>query len=466
MSNQNNIVLKSGMWYTISNFLLRGIGFITTPIFTRLLTQEEFGSFSNFSSWVSILTIVVTLNVEATLISARYEYEDKLDEYILSVLSLSILSTSIWWLCANVFSAQATELLDMNSTYMNAIFVYLLVVPAINLFQSRERFFYRYKMSVAISMILSVGTALFSVLLVVIMTNRLTGRIFGMVIPSLLIGFILIMYFWVKGKRIRVCYWKSAIKIVLPFIPHLLSLTILNMMDRIMITKICGERETALYSLGYTVATIITILLTSLNGAFAPWLGEKLAKKEHTEIRKVSKGYILLFTYFAVGLMLIAPEVLLILGGESYTDAKWIMIPISFGCVCQFIYTLFVNVEQFEKKTVGMAFASMSAALLNFGLNAWLIPIFGYVAASYTTLIGYLWLLLVHMYLVYRLGLGKVYSYRFIAVVVAVVAGVALLINALYTMDLLRYAVLVAYIAATLVVVMKNKEKIMKLVKR
>lgn len=466
MSNQSNIVLKSGIWYTISNFLLRGIGFITTPIFTRLLTQEEFGAFSNYSSWVSILTIIVTLNVEATLISARYEYEDKLDEYILSVLSLSILSTAAWWLCANVFSAQAMDLFNMDSMYMNSMFVYLITLPAINLFQSRERFFFKYKMSVALSMILSIGTSLFSVLLVVSMSNRLSGRVFGMVIPSAIIGLILSAYFLLKGKRISTKYWKSALKIVLPFIPHLLSLTVLNMMDRIMITKICGERENALYSLGYTVATIITILLSSLNGAFAPWLGEKLAKKEYKEIRKVSKGYILLFTYFAIGLMLIAPEVLLILGGESYSDAKWIMIPISLGCVCQFIYTLFVNVEQFEKKTVGMAFASMSAALLNLVLNAWLIPIFGYVAASYTTLVGYLWLLAVHMYLVYRLKLNQIYSYRFIAFVILVAVIISLFINLLYTINILRYFVLGMFIVATLAVLIVSRDKINNMIKR
>ena len=39
--------LKSGVWYTASNFLVKSIGFITTPLFTRLLTKTEFGIFNN-----------------------------------------------------------------------------------------------------------------------------------------------------------------------------------------------------------------------------------------------------------------------------------------------------------------------------------------------------------------------------------------------------------------------------------
>ena len=463
---KNNLVIKSGIWYTISNFLVGGIGFITTPIFTRLLTQEEFGAFNNFTSWVSILGVIVALNMESTLISARYEYEDRLDEYIFSILSLSMISTICWWGLVNVFMDQAVGFFEMNPVYINGMFVYLLTQPAIKVFQARESFFYRYKVSATLSILLSVGASLFSVLLVVTMSNRLDGRVYGMILPNILIGAILMLYFVIAGKKLNIGYWKYALKIALPFIPHLLSLTFLNMIDRIMITKICGEKAVALYSIGYTVALIITILLQSLNGAIAPWIGENLAKKQYESIRETSKVYILLFMYLAIGIMLVSPEILLVMGGASYIDAKWIMIPISLGCVCQFLYSLFVNVEQFEKKTVGMAVASVSAAVLNFVLNAWLIPIYGYVAAAYTTLAGYLWLLLVHMYLVYKYKMSQVYSYRFVALSLIVVSIIAIFINLLYVWNWIRYLVLAVYILATLLIGWKNKDKIIGFVKK
>ena len=72
MSSNNNVkALKSGIWYTAANFLTKSIGFITTPIFTRLMTHDEFGLYNNFTSWTSTLTILVTLNLTSTFISAR-----------------------------------------------------------------------------------------------------------------------------------------------------------------------------------------------------------------------------------------------------------------------------------------------------------------------------------------------------------------------------------------------------------
>ncbi len=71
MSNNNIKALKSGIWYIIANFLTAASSFLTTPIFTRLMTQEQYGMYNNFTSWQSILAILCTFNVAASLISAR-----------------------------------------------------------------------------------------------------------------------------------------------------------------------------------------------------------------------------------------------------------------------------------------------------------------------------------------------------------------------------------------------------------
>ena len=413
MSN-NRKAFKSGVWYTISNFFTRSIGFITTPIFTRLLTKTEFGEFNNYSSWLSIITIFVTLNLESTLISARYDYKNKFDEYILSILSLSAISVGGWFLFINIFSEKITSILGLDSIYINTMLLYLIFLPAVNMFQVRERYYFEYKKTVITSLLLSIGTALISVLLVINMDNRLAGRIIGSVIPTVLLGIVFYLFFIRRGKRIKIEYWKYALPICIPYIPHLLSMTLLNSTDRVMIDKWCGSEATALYSIAYNCGAIVTLLLTSMNSAFAPWLGEKISENRENEIRKFTKIYISAFLYLAIGIMLISPEILWILGGESYMAAIYVMAPVSMGCVCQFLYTMFVNVEQYKKKTTGMAIASAIAAFINLVLNYIFIPKIGYLAAAYTTLVGYICLLGMHMYLVYRLKSSNIYSYKFV----------------------------------------------------
>ncbi len=466
MDNNNKKAIKSGMLYTLSNFFTRSIGLITTPIFTRLLTKSEFGLYNNYLSWTSLFLIIVTLNLDATLISAKYDYEDKFDEYIYSVLTLSTASTCAWLIITNSFYTFFETFLGMDRICINAMLIYLLFFSAITLFQARERYYFEYKISAITSVILSLGTAFLSVILVMEMKDKLYGRIFGSVVPVIIIGAICYIFFIGKGKKIKIDYWKYAIPICIPYIPHLLSLNLLNSMDRIMINKWCGSEDAALYSLAYTCGSLVTLLMVSMNSAYAPWLGEKLAANDFYSIRKFSRIYILAFSFLAMGLMLIAPELLYILGGESYADAKYVMTPVAMGCVCQFLYTMFVNIEQFKKKTVGMAFASVLGALVNYVLNYLMIPRIGYLAAAYTTLVGYLCLLVVHMYLVYRLNYSKAYNYKMVIVVVVSMILITFLISFLYSNFVMRYAVVIGYITIFFMLLIKKKTKILSLVKR
>lgn len=462
MSGQQNIkALKSGIWYTAANFLVKSIGIITTPIFTRILTHAEFGLFNNFVSWLSILTIIVTLNLDSTFISARYDYEDKFDEYILSVLSLSSLSAIISALILNATFVYFQHSFGLSRYYLNCMLMYLLFLPAINMFQARERYYFRYKVSVALSLLVSISTALLSVLLVIYMSDSLQGRILGAIIPTIVVGFVIYLIIVKYGKKIKIEYWKYAIPICIPFIPHLLSLTVLNSVDRIMITDICGAEDNALYSLAYTCGSLITILVTSMNSAFAPWLGQKLHDKEYADIRGFTKKYVVFFLMLTLLIMLFTPEVLLILGGKSYMPAIYVMPPVACGCAFQFLYTLFVNVEQFSRKTVGMAIASISAALLNYILNLQFIPRFGYIAAAYTTLIGFLWLLIIHMILVKMYGLGTVYPYGFIVASVGVSLLITVTVNYLYQIPVLRYIIGGFYAAIVMTFLIKNRSVIL-----
>ncbi len=440
--SSNGKALKSGVWYTISNFIVKSIGFITTPIFTRLLTKTDFGLYNNYLSWLSIITIFVTLNMESTLISARYDYENTFDEYIFSVLALSAFNTLCWTAVINVFPETFVSWFNLDRVYINGMMLYLFFIPAINLYQARERYYFEYKKSVALSLGLSIGTAVLSVILVTQLNNKLFGRIFGSIIPSVIIGIILYFFFLQNGKRIRLRYWLYALPICLPYIPHLLSLNLLNHTDRVMITKWCSPEDTAMYSLAYTCGSMITLLMVSMNSAYAPWFGERINSGRYDEIRAFAKKYILIFALFAVGFMAIAPEALLIIGGKKYMEAKYVMSPIAMGCVCQFLYTLFVNVEQFKKKTAGMAMASATAALINLVLNMIFIPRVGYLAAAYTTLVGYMCLLLIHMFLVYRLNLNQLYDYKLIGLVLVCMIFITIIMSILYSYTLVRYLII------------------------
>ncbi len=466
MSNNNVKALKSGAWYTFANFIMKSMVFISTPVFARMLTKEEYGLYSNYTSWLMTATIVVTLNIYSTFISAKTDFKDDFDTYILSTTVLSVSSSLLWIVIINVFSTEIVSLTGLSIFYLNIMMVYILFDSIVQIFQTRERYKYEYKKSVFLSLIISIGNTALSIVLVYAMTDKLTGRIIGNSFLTIVIGIALGIYMIIKGRRVRIEYWKYALPICLPFIPHLLSLMVLNVLDRIMITQICGAEENALYSLAYSCGAIVSLLITSMNTAFSPWLGEKLEEESYEEICGFSDIYVKGFSFFACGLILISPEVLLIMGGEAYMSAIYVMPPVAFGFVCQFIYTMFVNIEQFKKKTIGMAFASAFAAVLNFILNIIFIPMFGYVAAAYTTMVSYLFLLVFHSLLVHRMGLMKVYKGKTIVVSLIIVFVFSMIVNLLFSYNFLRYIFIVFYILVLAVFIKKHYKRFLSIIKK
>lgn len=96
-SKKNKQALKSGVWYIFGNFLVKGIGFLTTPFFARLMTKEDVGDFSNLITWIGIISIIATFDLYSSIPVARFDYRENLNEYIASNLLLSSVITLVFF---------------------------------------------------------------------------------------------------------------------------------------------------------------------------------------------------------------------------------------------------------------------------------------------------------------------------------------------------------------------------------
>ena len=451
-------VIKAGIWYTLSSFLTKGVAFITTPIFTRLLSSNDYGEYSNFVAWAGILVIVATMEMHATVNRARYDY-DNLDGYLSSVAITGTIVTTVLWGIVQLFPDFFCRFFSMDMPYINILFITTMVSPALQLLQAKNRINYKYKTYVALSFGSVLLSTLVSLGLVLLMQNKLAGRIIGHYGTVFVIDLCVYIYIIYKGRQFKWSECKYALLICIPMIPHLLSKYILNQSDRIMIKQFCGASDTAFYSLAYNCAMIPIMLATATNVAWSPWSSEKIHEGKYETVRKASYYYILLFYCVVLGIFVLGPEVVLILGGEKYAEAVNVLPPVVMGAAFQFLYNLYVSLEQFAKKTVGMAFGTIAAALINIGLNWLLIPRYGYIAAAYTTLVGYACLLVIHFFLAKRTGYSRAYDTKFIFGSVAALFCVMLCMLWLYTKPaVIRYCIAAIVLAVIGVFAYKKKD--------
>lgn len=440
--SSNNQALKSGIWYTVGNFATKAMAFITVPIFTRLLSTEEVGYFSNLTSWVAILVVIVTMNLYSSVGVARFDFKDSLDDYIASNLLLGSIITMIFYIVVLFFKSQVSRWLGLREYEIHLIFTYFLFYPAIEMFQTKNRILYKYKLSTFLSVGSVVVSTLLSLLGVLLLQNRYIGRLFGYYTPLIIVNLCIYIYILKKSKKISVKYWKYAISISLPLVWHTLSTNILNSSDRVMINNMCGATANAFYSVAYSCAMIVQILWTSMNSAWSPWAFEKMDEQDYKTLKKASIPYIIFFGIIVLGFMLLAPEVIWIMGGESYLSAVYVIPPVMVAYVFQFVYSLYVNIEIYSKKSIYIATGTTCAAIINIVLNLIFIPSFGYIAAAYTTLAGYVALFLIHFAFVKKIKKERWYNTKFNFLFLFVFLIIMLLCNVLYSFSYLRFLVI------------------------
>lgn len=67
--------IKASIGYTVGNYLLKGLSFLTIPIFARLLSTEDYGTVNTFGAYESIMFVIIGFAIHASYKNARYKYQ-------------------------------------------------------------------------------------------------------------------------------------------------------------------------------------------------------------------------------------------------------------------------------------------------------------------------------------------------------------------------------------------------------
>ncbi len=468
MSENGNRVLKSGIWYTVSSVAIRAVSIITSPIYTGMLTTDNYGRANIFNSYVELFNIITCLCVVYSIGRAKIDYREKFDEYVSALQGLSSSFAFAVFVIAMIFREQISGIIKYEVPLVAALFAYLVIFPSVQYMQEKCRFEYKYRENIAISLFTCIGTVVLSIALMYLFNDeRYIGKILGTILPTFMMGIVFYIRILRKGKVFfNAKYWRYALRIGIPMIPHAFALVVLAQIDRIMIKNICSDADAGLYTYGYSIATILSIFTNAIGQAWLPWLNERLDAGDRTRIRSMQKKLVLLGCFLTLGFITVAPEALMILAprGRAYWVAKWVIPPVALGTLAQYFYTNYVNVELFYKKTPIIAMSSIMAAVVNYILNYLMLPRFGYIAAAYTTLVSYALLMVFHYVAVNHVLKERVYAnmFMFTAMVISGALGIAMCV--LYRdgvrMAVLRYCVAAVALTA-FVIVRRNDAKML-----
>ena len=172
---------------------------------------------------------------------------------------------------------------------------------------------------------------------------------------------------------------------------------------------------------------------------FTPFMNEKIGNKDFKKIRKAIKPLLILIGAVCIGVSLLAPEIIGILGTEDYREGVYVVPATVAGVFMHIVYDMFSHISFFHKKSGKIMRATIIAAMSNVILNYLFIKQFGYIAASYTTLVSFLILAIMHYQNVISIEKESVFDIQFICICSAAVITLCLLSNFIYSYAVIRY---------------------------
>lgn len=462
------LALKAGFWYVLSTLLVKGLAFITTPIFARLMTKDAYGEFSNFASWISTLAIVTSMEFYNTLNRAYYDHRDRYDRYVSTVTLMGMgITAAIYGVCL-IFRDSFMAFLAIPGQYIHILFVTLLFQGFREIFLTREKTLYRYKSVARLSVVNLVVSTLVSFVLVVLATEsrRLDARIYGFYIPSALISVYCAVSIFRKSRTLDLSVCGYAFRLALPLMVHYLTAYLLTSSNTLVAKGVLGAEAAAVVSITTSAVHILTILLQAVSGAVTTWLMDNLEQHNYGKLRKSLLVYVAGVSVLAMGVILLGPEVIWILGGKAYAQSVILLPGMVAAVTIQSITTVFTIILTYKKRVAGAAACTAVVAGISVLAKVWLLSSRGIEILPWINIAAFGLLFLLDYLLVCRNGYGNVIHMKGFCGCVLVLCLLTVACEYLYAHMLLRWGIILVAGVAVLAVAYKKRDLILPLIRK
>lgn len=384
-------LFKSSFVYTLTQAINSAVPFLLIPILTRHLTTEDYGVVAMFGVLLSLIAPFTGLSINGAITRQYYDRE-KVDMpvYVTNCLLVWAVSTLIVGFTLYSLEKPVSNFASFPSKWMWAIIVVssaqFINQITLGLWQVQVKplQFGLYQIfQTVLNMVLSIW-------FIVELGQAWQGRIQAQTIACVSFAFFSMIFLygsgWIKF-RFNASYIKNALNYGIPLIPHATGFTIKSIADRIFITRMVGLSATGLYTVGFQIGSIISLLAYSFNQAYVPWLYEKLKRDIYEDkiiIVKLTYLYFAVIIGLAVILGFVAPWIFSLYLGQQFKNASVYTIWIALGFAFQGMYYMVVNYIFYTQKTYILAWVTLSTAIISITLNYFAIRYWAAMGAAYT----------------------------------------------------------------------------------
>jgi len=380
-------------------------GLISFPIFTRILTEAEYGIMSFVATTLALVSAITKGGLSGGIVRFYTDYSETDDTRTLfssTILFRGLFSCSLSVVVYLLILKIAPSYFGINPLYVPYfiimapyVFLYPMNVIMQNLLRiSGKTIFY------SITLMLQKGCpVIFSVLMVLYIVGQFSGYFIGLVLGETLVSLVIFSWFFltykVDIKKVSGKLTRDLFGFGFPLLLSELCYLLLSYVDRYLILAFQGEGSLGVYSVGHNMAFYLSaIIMMPLSSAIVPLYVTtyKNEGREKTEafLSKTAHYMLILIIPACFGYHAVSRDLLIAVASQKYASAADFSTIILIGSCCFGMHSLFSAGLFLQKKTGQMSAILFIGFVANILMNLFLLPKYGVIGAAYASLAGYI----------------------------------------------------------------------------
>lgn len=391
------LLIENFLAYGAINVLNKVIPLLLLPVITRLLSDpSDFGVFDMYNLIISFGSPLAMLGIYDAMFREYFEKDEQQYRYnVTTTANRIILMTSIAVaLFLIIFNKSLSNLFFGGNNY-GIIIVYSAVALLFSvnrqIIAAPTRIQNKRKVYVISGVTQSLAYYLLAILLIYFGYSY-----YGMIYANIVSIIMIVIFFWKLNNEFftlgkfdsRIA--RELLRIGIPLLPTYLIYWIFNSMDRIMIVNMLGTKALGIYAVGSKVALISTLIYGAFSGGWQYFAFSTMRDDDYKKMMgQIWEVLFVLSTCFFVGAFLFKDLIFNILFVGDYRLGVTVFPYLLFAPLLQMLYQILGTQFQVEKKTYFSPLMLSLGAVVNLGLNFYLIPIKGIEGAAIATFMGF-----------------------------------------------------------------------------
>lgn len=389
--SREKTLFKNTLIITIGKICTQLITFFLLPLYTAILSTEEYGTVDLLNTLVSLLLPIVTFQVEQAVFRNLIDNREKEDikkkiisTGIFSVILQCIVYICIFFLISPFFENQYKYFLATN------VIAYIFA----SLTQQMARGLGKNTHYAIGSFLSAFSTIIFNILFLVVFkfgaNGMLVANMLGQIICTLYNIIVLRLYKYISISEFKKSVLMKLWKYSLPLIPNAISWWIFNASDRVIVSGILGVAQNGILSAAHKFSNVFITLYNIFNLSWTEMVSLHIEDSDAKEfLNKMTNMMLRFFTAMAVGIIACMPFVYPIMINEKFSDGYNLVPIMMLGCIFNVVVGLISTIYVAKKNTKAIANTSIVSAVINVVVNLCLIKFIGLYASTIANLTAY-----------------------------------------------------------------------------